>query len=139
MHLEVAMNTPRARVVRASDAPIAGGVTPGMERREIASDDRVWVGWVRTEPGVAGGWHTHGERDTYVYVIDGSLRIDFGPGGRESVDGRAGDVVFNPARMVHREVTGPDGPVEAFVVRVGSGPPTINVDGPDPEVGPRRD
>lgn len=127
------MDEPRASVVRVSDAPIAGGVTPGMERREIASDDRIWVGWVRTEPGVASGWHTHGERDTYVYLIEGALRIEFGAGGRESIDARAGDVVVNPARMVHREITAPEGPVEAFVVRVGSGPPTINVEGPHPD------
>ena len=104
-----------------------------MERREVASDDRIWVGWVRTEPGVASGWHTHGERDSYIYVIAGSVRIEFGPGGREAIDAGPGDVIINPARTVHREITAAADPVEAFVVRAGSGPPVINVEGPDPD------
>ena len=33
--------------------------------------------------------------------------------------------------MVHRETTTPEGPAEAFLVRVGSGPQNVNVDGPD--------
>jgi hypothetical protein len=41
-------------------------------------------------------------------------------------------MIFNPARMVHRETTG-DEPAEVFLVRVGTGPQTVNVDGPDPD------
>ncbi|HEX5827774.1 MAG TPA: hypothetical protein VFY23_09660 [Candidatus Limnocylindrales bacterium] len=45
----------------------------------------------------------------------------------------AGDFIFNPARMVHREITAPGEQAEFFVVRVGSGPQNVNVDGPDPD------
>jgi hypothetical protein len=44
--------------------------------------------------------------------------------------GVAGDFI-NPANLVHREATSPEGEVEAFVVRVGEGPQVVNVDGPD--------
>jgi hypothetical protein len=44
----------------------------------------------------------------------------------------AGGFIFNPARMIHREVTAPGDPAEFFVVRVGAGPQTINVNGPEP-------
>jgi uncharacterized RmlC-like cupin family protein len=127
------MEPVRPIIVRAVDAAVAPGPpTPGMERREVLDHDDTWVGWVRTDAGQAGGWHHHGDRDTFVYVLRGSMTIEFGPGGREHMTATEGDVIFNPARMVHREVTGPDGPAEAFVVRVGSGPQNVNVDGPDP-------
>lgn len=118
-------------VVRAGDATPAAG-TAGMERRELFSHEGRWAGWIRTDAGVAGGWHHHGDHDSYIYVLRGSLTIDFGPAGGESVRADAGDFIFNPANLVHRETTGPEGDAEAFIVRVGSGPQLVNVDGPDP-------
>jgi len=130
------MERSRAMVVRANEAsPAPGPPTAGMDRRELLDDGERWVGWVETEPGIAGGWHHHGDRDSYVYVVRGTVTIEFGPGGRESVTAGAGDLIFNPARMVHREITGPGEPAEVFLVRVGPGPLNVNVDGPDPEPG----
>ena len=126
------MDERRPTVIRSRDVPAPPGPpTPGMDRRQLLDDGDRWIGWVRTEAGVAGGWHHHGERDSYVYVIDGSIHIEFGPGGRERVTAGPGDVVVNPREAIHREVTGPDGPAELFVVRVGPGPLTVNVEGPD--------
>jgi uncharacterized RmlC-like cupin family protein len=128
------MEQARPTVIRASEGMMAPGPpTPGMDRRQILDHANVWVGWVRTDAGLAGGWHHHGDRDTYVYVVSGTLTIDYGPGGRDQVEATAGDLIFNPARMVHRETTTAEGPAEAFVVRVGSGPQNVNVDGPDPD------
>ena len=118
-----------ARVGEGAAAP--GPATPGMDRREIMNQGSTWVGWVRTQPGLAGGWHHHGERDSYVYVLSGAVTIDYGPGGREQVSATAGDMIFNPALMVHRETTVPGQAAEFFVVRVGAGPLNVNVEGPD--------
>lgn len=103
-----------------------------MERRQLFERNGRWAGWIRTDAGVAGGWHHHGQHDSYIYILRGSLTIDYGPGGRESVLVTAGDFIFNPAGIVHRETTSPDGDVEAFLVRVGDGPQLVNVDGPEP-------
>ena len=119
-------------VVRPGEARPAPA-TPGMERRELFDRDGRWAGWIRTDAGVAGGWHHHGDHDSYIYVLRGALRIDYGPGGRERVEATAGDFIFNPAGIVHRETTSPEGDVEAFVVRVGDGPQLVNVEAPDPE------
>ena len=117
-------------VVRPDDAlPSAG--TAGMERRELFAGNGSWAGWLRTDAGVAGGWHHHGDHDSYIFVLRGTLTIDYGPGGSDSVRATAGDLIFNPAGLVHRETTSPDGDAEAFLVRVGSGPQLVNVDGPD--------
>jgi uncharacterized RmlC-like cupin family protein len=110
---------------------VTGPSTPGMERRQLFERGDDWAGWIRTDAGVAGGWHHHGGHDSYIYVLRGTLTIDYGLGGTESVEASAGDFIFNPANLVHRETTSPDGEVEAFVVRVGDGPQVVNVDGPD--------
>ncbi|HEY7526236.1 MAG TPA: cupin domain-containing protein [Candidatus Limnocylindria bacterium] len=125
------MNHLRPIVVRSDDAT-PGPATAGMERRQLYESADAWAGWIRTDAGVAGGWHHHGGHDSFIYILVGSLTIDFGPGGRESVRAEAGDFIFNPANLVHRETTSPNGDVEAFVVRVGDGPHLVNLDGPDP-------
>jgi uncharacterized RmlC-like cupin family protein len=129
-----AMADDRPIVIRADEAaPPPGPPTPGMDRRQLFVGDGYWVGWLRTEPGLEGGWHHHGEHDSVIYVLRGSIHIDFGPGGRERVTARSGDAIFNPKRLIHREVTPAGDPTDAFVVRVGSGPQNFNVDGPDPD------
>jgi len=128
------MEKPRPRVIVLRDLPPPPGPpTVGMDRREILDDGDRWLGWLRTDAGLAGGWHHHGDRDSYIYVISGSLAIEFGPGGRDRIDANPGDVVVNPRGVIHREVTGPEEPVTAIVIRVGPGPLNINVEGPDPE------
>jgi uncharacterized RmlC-like cupin family protein len=121
---------PRPIVVHPEDG-VPGPSTRGMERRELFSMPGTWAGWLRTDAGVSGGWHHHGEYDSYIYVLRGTLTIDYGPGGAESVRATAGDLIYNPARLVHRETTSPDGDAEALLVRVGAGPQLVNVDGPD--------
>ena len=124
------MSPPRPLVVHPEEG-VLGPATPGMERRQLFERGDDWAGWIRTDAGVVGGWHHHGGHDSYIFVLKGTLTIDFGPGGGESVEARAGDFIFNPAHLVHRETTSPDGDVEAFVVRVGEGPQVVNVDRPD--------
>ena len=134
MKKEADVERDRSIVVRLADGVMPPGPpTAGMDRRQLLEHGDRWVGWARTDAGLAGGWHHHGDRDSYVYVLRGAVRIEFGPGGRDQVTAQAGDLVFNPAHLVHREVTEADEPAELFVVRIGSGPLNVNVDGPDPE------
>jgi uncharacterized RmlC-like cupin family protein len=88
---------------------------------------------VRADAGTVIGWHHHGDRDSYIYVVSGGITIEYGPGGRERVTAAAGDFILSPARVVHRETMARDAPAEFFVVRVGTGPQNVNVDGPDPD------
>jgi len=99
-----------------------------MQREEAFSDDERWLGFVRTDASIEGGWHHHGERDSYIYVLRGTVSIGFGPGGRDRLTAHPGDFIFNPARMVHREVPG-----ELIVMRLGPGSQVVNVEGPDPD------
>ena len=107
--------------------------TPGKTREQAIAVDGLWSGLARTEPGVESGWHHHGDHDTSVYVIEGTVRIEFGPGGTLSAEAGAGDFVHIPKHLVHREVNPGTTPSHEVVTRSGSGPLTVNVDGPAPE------
>ena len=120
----------RIRVVKNSDLE-TGPATPGMVRKDAFSTDSVWMGEVRTEPGMISGWHHHGEHTTHGYVVSGEARVEFGPGGSESLEAGSGDFFLVPPHTVHRE--GNPGSEEQVlaIVRTGAGPSVINVEGPD--------
>jgi uncharacterized RmlC-like cupin family protein len=103
----------------------------GMERRQLFIRDGRWADWIRNDAGDVSGWHHHAANDTYVYVSSGSVTIDYGPGGADSVVARAGDFFIVPSQMVHRETTGPDADLEAFVIRLGGEPEKVDVDVPE--------
>ena len=123
----------RVSVVRAGERAAPDVVTPGMERQEAYAAGGVWVGTVRTQPGVATGWHHHGTYESWVYVLEGLARMEFGPGGREVEVCRPGDLIHVPPGVVHREVTEGATPVEAVLFRVGTGDVTFNTEGPAPD------
>ena len=103
-----------------------------MSRQLAMHEDGMWTGLVDTEPGAVSGWHHHGEHESSLYVVEGAMRLEFGPGGRSVVDAEPGDFVHVPAGVVHRE-SNPGGVVSrAVIARAGDGVPTVNVDGPDP-------
>jgi uncharacterized RmlC-like cupin family protein len=107
----------------------AGPATLGMDRQEAFATDAVW-GSIRTDPGMVSGWHHHGEYETVLYVLTGSLRMEFGPRGSKSVEARPGDFVLVPKGVVHRESNPSTQPADLIGVRAGSGESTFNVDGP---------
>ncbi len=81
---------------------------------------------------MTSGWHHHGDYDTAIYVLSGALRMESGPGGTDMLEARAGDFVFVPKGVIHREANPEDTESHVVVVRAGSGPPVVNVDGPEP-------
>jgi uncharacterized RmlC-like cupin family protein len=105
--------------------------TPGMRRQLAFEAPGLWAGLVHTEPGAASGWHHHGEHETSLYVVAGRMRLEFGPGGTESLDAEPGSFLHVPAHTVHRESNPGDATSTAIIARAGAGVPTVNVDGPD--------
>jgi uncharacterized RmlC-like cupin family protein len=114
-----------------ADALVDSDPTPGMRRRRAIEVSGLWSGLVHTDPGATSGWHHHGEHETSLYVVSGTMRLEFGPGGRSVVEAGPGDFVHVPAHVVHRE-SNPSGQLAtAVIARAGEGIPTVNVDGPD--------
>jgi uncharacterized RmlC-like cupin family protein len=56
--------------------------------------------------------------------------MESGPGGHEVIEAAAGDFLHVPAGAVHRESNPGDAESSIVVVRAGTGPTTVNVDGP---------
>jgi uncharacterized RmlC-like cupin family protein len=101
-----------------------------MIREEAIQTDHLWAGIARTKPGNISGWHHHGEWETVAYVIAGACRLEFGPGGQEVVVGEPGDYIFIPKGVIHRESNPTEGEQALVIVRFGTGPVVIGVDGP---------
>jgi uncharacterized RmlC-like cupin family protein len=120
------------RLVKPGDRTVPPGAsTLGVNRELAFADDNRWVGYANTVPGVKSGWHHHGDHDTFIYVLRGSMELEYGPGGTTRVLAEAGDFVHVPAGTIHREGTPPGEPAEAVVVRVGRGPAVVAVTGPE--------
>jgi uncharacterized RmlC-like cupin family protein len=104
--------------------------TAGVHREQAFSTEDVWVGIVTTVPGALSTWHHHGDHDTYAYVVSGLKRIEYGPGGTRSLIAGPDDFIHLPKGLMHREGN-PSGELSRSIAfRLGSGPATINVDGP---------
>jgi uncharacterized RmlC-like cupin family protein len=104
--------------------------TQGMLRRELVVTPGAWVGSARTQPGVTSGWHHHGDYDTFITVQAGRIRMEFGAGGGETCEAGPGELIFVPKGAVHRESNPGVTEQVILLVRVGSGDPVFNVDGP---------
>lgn len=121
---KVEITRPEDRVVAEADA------TSGVIREQAFAGEDVWVGLVRTAPRRPSGWHHHGDTETYFYVERGTIQMEFGLNGAQSVIAHAGDFVHVPAGLIHREVNPTDDTGILLLVRVGAGQPVVNVDGP---------
>jgi uncharacterized RmlC-like cupin family protein len=108
-----------------------GAGTPGMIREEAVATDGLWAGFVRTSPGMTSGWHHHGDYETAIFILSGALRMEFGPGGEATLDGRPGDFLYVPPNTIHRESNPTDTKSQIVVSRSGTGSPVFNVDGPE--------
>jgi uncharacterized RmlC-like cupin family protein len=109
-----------------------GMPTPGVTRREAFTDGHVWVGTVENGPHQASGWPVHPGHDTYAHVIDGRFFVESGPGGSDRIEIAPGDFALIPRGLVHREGNAGAAPCHGVIVRVGDGPVTVNLDGPEP-------
>ncbi len=104
--------------------------TLGMIREVAFDSNPIWVGSVEMEGGTASGWHHHGQNDSYLYVVSGKARFEFGTGGQGIVDATAGDYIFVPAHTIHREVNPDNERSKIILFRIGGGKPVFNVPGP---------
>lgn len=116
--------------VTASARTHAAPSMPGMVREQAIATEGLWAGLARTEPGMTSGWHHHGEHETAIYVLSGSLRMESGPDGSSVLEAGPGDFLYVPRGAVHREANPGVEESQLVVVRSGQGPTTINVDGP---------
>ncbi|MGH8946466.1 MAG: cupin domain-containing protein [Acidimicrobiia bacterium] len=122
------------KLIRADQREVfPADATSGMVREQALAGEGIWAGLVRTAPMRPSGWHHHGDHDTYVYVEAGRVKVEFGPDGTKVVEAGPGDFIHVPKGAIHREANPDVDEGVAIVLRVGSGPPVVNVDGPAPQ------
>jgi uncharacterized RmlC-like cupin family protein len=100
----------------------------GSSGTRLFDTKQVLFGRSKIPGSVRLGWHHHGRRHFYGFVVSGSLQFDYGENGKDSIRVESGDFFHISAGVVHRDVN-PDRAREAEVLHilVGTGPTTINV------------
>jgi uncharacterized RmlC-like cupin family protein len=106
--------------------------TPGMIREQALDTEGLWAGVAHTAAGMVSGWHHHGDFESTIYILTGSMRMEFGPNGEDTLDAVPGDFLYIAPHAIHREGNPSSEPGSAVVVRAGHGEPVFNVEGPDP-------
>jgi uncharacterized RmlC-like cupin family protein len=119
-------------VALARDGLTAAPGYPGITRELAFQSDRACQVRARGDGLAATGWHHHGDREVFGYLVKGRARFEFGPGGSESVEVEAGGFFRVPAGLVHRDVNPIDEEQEFVLVFAGGGPLVVDMDGPDP-------
>lgn len=119
--------TSELRLIKKDALQADENPTAGMTRKHAITADGLTSGTVTTAPGTVSGWHHHGTHETSIYVTKGALRMEFATGAFEA---REGDFIHVPAGAIHRESNPGAEPNFAVFSRAGSGPVTVNVEGP---------
>jgi mannose-6-phosphate isomerase-like protein (cupin superfamily) len=117
-------------VIRGADLK-RGETTPGILRDKAFETDGALFARSRVAVGVKSGWHHHGSRELFGFLVSGRLQFDYGKAGVDSVEVGPGEFFHISVGVVHRDVN-PDKNQEAVVVNIliGIGPPVVNVPGP---------
>ncbi len=121
---------PDIDVVREADLR-PGDPTPGIVRSKAFEATGVLFGRTRVAKGVVSGWHHHGSRTLFGFLVTGRLRFDYGRGGKDSIEVRPGEHFRIQPWVIHRDVN-PSQAEDLVVVNilVGEGPALVNVVGP---------
>jgi uncharacterized RmlC-like cupin family protein len=120
--------TSELRLIRRDALEPDANPTPGMTRAHAITANGLTAGTVTTAPGMVSGWHHHGTHETSIYVVRGTLRMEFAGG---AFDAQEGDFIHVPAGAVHRESNPGTAPNFAVFSRAGSGAVTVNVNRPE--------
>jgi len=118
-------------VALARDGLTAAPGYPGIRRELAFESDRALQVRVRGDGLAATGWHHHGERVVFGYLVKGRARFEFGRNGSESVEVEAGGFFRVPAGLVHRDVNPTNEEQEFVLVFAGAGPLVVDVEGPE--------
>jgi uncharacterized RmlC-like cupin family protein len=121
--------------VSSSDM-IDGPNTPGQPRQTAFETEGLWAGVTTViAKDTASQWHHHADHDSVMYVLTGSIRVDWGSQGEKSFVMKPGDFAMFKRGVIHRAQNVEGSDICRFVVvRIGAGETVVNVGGPGPNV-----
>jgi quercetin dioxygenase-like cupin family protein len=105
--------------------------TPGITRHLAFKNEDVMVIRARINPGVASGWHHHGDYHVYGYVVSGTPRFESQDGEGSPVNLKPGDFFHVPPHTVHREINPSSEELEVILFLSGTGPLVFNLEDSD--------
>jgi uncharacterized RmlC-like cupin family protein len=111
--------------------------TEGMKRaaaisHDLAGADKIWAGLTTIDGHTATGKHHHGELETVIYVKSGSITMQWGDNLEFAAHAEAGDFVYVPPFMPHKEINAGSVVSEWVIVRNGREPIVVNLEPANP-------
>ena len=103
---------------------------PGIGLRPAIITETAQVGEIHVGSGATGGWHHHGKRTLYGYVVSGKSMIEYGVKGEKHVVLSAGDFFMVPAGLPHRDVNPNKEEAVIMIFNIGPGPASFDLPGP---------
>ena len=96
------------RVIKSDRLDSNTAQTPGMLRAAAINSARVgsqklWAGTVLINPNAKTGAHHHGALESVIYVVRGAARMRWGERLEFTATADAGDFIFVPPYVPHRE------------------------------------
>ena len=96
------------KIIHPEDRDTSTAQTAGMRREagicgETTEAQGLWMGVGKNEPSAASGAHHHGEYESGIFILEGSIRFRWGDKLEHVQDTKPGDFVFVPPYEVHME------------------------------------
>lgn len=89
----------------------------GMSSKNVGAQE-LSINLATIPPGGVAGAHIHVDFEVMLYIVEGRVRHDFGPGLKQSIENEAGDFIFIAPGLPHEVHNLSDTePVVAFVAR----------------------
>jgi uncharacterized RmlC-like cupin family protein len=110
--------------------------TAGMRRvaavsKQLADTKGIWAGVTNVRAHVGTGKHHHGEQETVIYVATGSIQMVWGDYLEFQADAEAGDFIYVPPFVPHKEMNAGDIPSQWVIARTGQEPIVVNLEPAD--------
>ncbi|KZO99409.1 RmlC-like cupin [Calocera viscosa TUFC12733] len=122
--------TDTVSLIKANELSGSTGQTDGMARYGAIAglSDKLNANLMVAEPHTHSAVHHHGDQDTIVFGQKGKGAVVFN-GGKDRVNIAPGDFALIPAGVEHEEVNEGDEQVVWVIVRSGSVPKVVNLEG----------
>jgi uncharacterized RmlC-like cupin family protein len=89
----------------------------GMSSKNVGSKE-LSINVATIPPGGVAGAHIHVDFEVMLYIVEGRVRHEFGPGLKQVIENQAGDFIFIEPGIPHEVFNMSDTePVVAFVAR----------------------
>ena len=135
-HIEQSSWERAVRIIKPDQFDSNTPQTAGMRRisavsKQLADTKGVWAGVTDVQAHVGTGKHHHGDQETVIYIVTGSIQMIWGDNLEFQADATAGDFIYVPPFVLHKERNAGDIPSQWVIVRTGQEPIVVNLETTD--------